>query len=100
MNETAPYPHPPGHFEILARDPGSAARRGRLWTAHGPVETPVFMPVGTQGSVKAMSPAELQEDGLPHSAGQHLSPERPAGHGGDEKPWAACTGSWAGTRPS
>jgi queuine tRNA-ribosyltransferase len=61
MNETAPYPHPPGHFEILARDPGSAARRGRLWTAHGPVETPVFMPVGTQGSVKAMSPAELHD---------------------------------------
>lgn len=61
MNETAPFPHPPGHFEILARDPGSAARRGRLWTAHGPVETPVFMPVGTQGSVKAMSPAELHD---------------------------------------
>lgn len=51
----------PGRFEILARDPGSSARRGRLWTAHGPVETPVFMPVGTQGSVKAVSPAELHE---------------------------------------
>ena len=50
----------PGTFEIMARDPGSAARRGRLWTAHGPVETPVFMPVGTQGTVKAMSPAELE----------------------------------------
>jgi queuine tRNA-ribosyltransferase len=61
MNETASSPPPPGHFEILARDPGSAARRGRLWTAHGPVETPVFMPVGTQGSVKAMSPAELHD---------------------------------------
>jgi queuine tRNA-ribosyltransferase len=61
MNETASFPPPPGHFEILARDPGSAARRGRLWTAHGPVETPVFMPVGTQGSVKAMSPAELHD---------------------------------------
>lgn len=51
----------PGHFEVLARDPGSSARRGRLWTAHGPVDTPVFMPVGTQGSVKAVSPAELNE---------------------------------------
>ncbi len=49
----------PGTFEILARDTSSKARRGRLWTAHGSVETPVFMPVGTQGTVKAMSPAEL-----------------------------------------
>lgn len=53
--------HKPGEFELLARDPKSAARRGRLWTAHGPVETPVFMPVGTQGTVKALSPAELEE---------------------------------------
>jgi queuine tRNA-ribosyltransferase len=49
----------PGTFEVLATDAGSAARRGRLWTAHGAVDTPVFMPVGTQGTVKAMSPAEL-----------------------------------------
>lgn len=53
-------PRKPGEFDVLARDPNSAARRGRLWTAHGPVETPVFMPVGTQGTVKAMSPAELE----------------------------------------
>jgi queuine tRNA-ribosyltransferase len=51
----------PGQFDILARDPGSAARRGRLTTAHGVVETPVFMPVGTQASVKAISPAELAD---------------------------------------
>jgi queuine tRNA-ribosyltransferase len=51
----------PGTFEVLATDPSCAARRGRLWTAHGPVETPVFMPVGTQGTVKALSPAELEE---------------------------------------
>ena len=62
MTESNAAPiHPPGHFEVLARSPGSAARRGRLWTAHGPVETPVFMPVGTQGSVKAVSPLELHE---------------------------------------
>ena len=48
----------PGTFELLATDGG--ARRGRLWTAHGPVETPVFMPVGTQGTVKAMAPDELE----------------------------------------
>src|SRR5213593_2915890 len=40
-------------FEILARD--GAARRGRLTTAHGVVDTPVFMPVGTAGTVKAMT---------------------------------------------
>jgi queuine tRNA-ribosyltransferase len=40
-----------------------AARRGRLELAHGVVETPVFMPVGTYGTVKAMSPAELAEIG-------------------------------------
>ena len=52
-----------GTFEILASDPLSSARRARLHTAHGPVDTPAFMPVGTQGTVKAMSPAELLDDG-------------------------------------
>lgn len=51
----------PGTFEILANDPASPARRGRLHTAHGPVETPVFMPVGTQATVKAVTPRELHE---------------------------------------
>ena len=50
----------PGTFEVLATDPSSKARRGRLTTAHGVVDTPVFMPVGTQGTVKAMSPEELE----------------------------------------
>lgn len=50
-------------FEILQRDPGSLARRGVLHTAHGTVQTPVFMPVGTQASVKAMSNRELEEMG-------------------------------------
>lgn len=53
----------PGTFEILAADSATRARRGRLWTQHGPVETPVFMPVGTQATVKAMSPRELEEAG-------------------------------------
>jgi len=48
-------------FEISHRD--GAARRGRLELAHGTVDTPAFMPVGTYGSVKAMSPAELAEIG-------------------------------------
>src|SRR5262245_28899202 len=46
-------------FAILARDPGTAARRGRITTPHGSVETPAFMPVGTAGSVKAMTPGEV-----------------------------------------
>ena len=54
----------PGKFDILSSDSSSRARRGRLWTAHGPVETPAFMPVGTQATVKAMSPAELKEVGV------------------------------------
>jgi len=48
-------------FELLASD--GAARRGRLHLAHGVVETPVFMPVGTYGSVKAMTPQTLAESG-------------------------------------
>ena len=48
-------------FELVSRDRESKARRGRLITAHGLVETPAFMPVGTQGSVKGVSPRELRE---------------------------------------
>jgi queuine tRNA-ribosyltransferase len=48
-------------FELLATDPNSKARRSRLTTAHGVIETPAFMPVGTQGTVKAVSPRELRE---------------------------------------
>jgi queuine tRNA-ribosyltransferase len=48
-------------FELLATDPASKARRGRLTTAHGVIDTPAFMPVGTQGSVKGVSPRELRE---------------------------------------
>lgn len=49
----------PGTFQILARD--GAARRGTLETAHGTVQTPVFMPVGTQASVKSIDPRDLTE---------------------------------------
>ncbi|HVW69231.1 MAG TPA: tRNA guanosine(34) transglycosylase Tgt [Steroidobacteraceae bacterium] len=45
-------------FELLSTD--GAARRGRLTLAHGVVETPAFMPVGTYGTVKAMTPEELE----------------------------------------
>ena len=46
-------------FELLAQDRQTKARRGRVTTAHGFVNTPAFIPVGTQGSVKAVSPREL-----------------------------------------
>ena len=48
-------------FELLASDQHSKARRGRLKTAHGVIDMPAFMPVGTQGSVKGVSPRELRE---------------------------------------
>ena len=50
-------------FELLKTDATSKARLGRLTTPHGVVDTPVFMSVGTQGSVKALDPRELREMG-------------------------------------
>src|SRR5216117_3019247 len=47
-------------FELLDKDPGARARRGRLHLAHGTVETPVFMPVGTYATVKGMTPDQLR----------------------------------------
>jgi queuine tRNA-ribosyltransferase len=49
------------NFDILASDRHSRARHGRLATQHGVIDTPAFMPVGTQGSVKGVSPRELRE---------------------------------------
>jgi len=49
-------------FTLLHEDPGSRARLGRLATDHGVIETPVFMPVGTVGSVKAVQQRELAAD--------------------------------------
>jgi len=49
-------------FSLLHRDSGSAARRGLLETAHGSIETPIFMPVGTAGSVKAVHQRELTDE--------------------------------------
>ncbi|MGE5389563.1 MAG: tRNA guanosine(34) transglycosylase Tgt [Deltaproteobacteria bacterium] len=51
-------------FEIIKYDKASPARLGRLNTNHGPVDTPVFMPVGTQATVKTMTPPELYEIGV------------------------------------
>jgi queuine tRNA-ribosyltransferase len=49
----------PFHFEILARDSRTQGRLGRITTPHGELTTPIFMPVGTQASVKTVTPEEL-----------------------------------------
>ncbi len=75
-------------FELRKTAPDCRARRGRLLTAHGVVETPVYMPVGTQGTVKAMSQQELASLGyrliLGNTYHLHLRPGedliRRAGH--------------------
>ena len=51
------------HFELLAKDTTTHARRGRLTLNHGVVETPIFMPVGTYGTVKGVMPRSLDEMG-------------------------------------
>jgi queuine tRNA-ribosyltransferase len=62
-------------FELLKTDSSSKARLGKLTTAHGAIDTPVFMSVGTQGSVKAIDPRELREMGTQIILGNtyHLS---------------------------
>src|SRR3954467_15621784 len=62
-------------FELFKKDPSSRARLGRLTTAHGAIDTPVFMPVGTQASVKALDNRELDDMGTQIILGNtyHLS---------------------------
>ena len=52
------------HFEIIKKDSSSQARLGRVETDHGSFATPAFLPVGTQGSVKSLTPEELVEIGV------------------------------------
>ncbi len=61
--EPGPIGRRPVAFEELARDPNSSARVGRLTTPHGIVETPVFMPVGTQATIKGLTPDLVRETG-------------------------------------
>lgn len=89
------------NFELLSQD--SAARRGRMTFARGTVETPVFMPVGTYGTVKAMTPEELRDIGSEIILGNtfHLmlrpGPEIIRRHGGLHEfmhwPWPILTDS-------
>ena len=50
-------------FSLLNEDPRCRARRGRFETPHGTIETPIFMPVGTHGALKAMTPDQVEEAG-------------------------------------
>jgi queuine tRNA-ribosyltransferase len=69
-------PARPFGFSVTHRD--GAARRGRLDTAHGPVETPAFMPVGTRGAVRGVTHRDLREAGtailLANTYHLHLRP--------------------------
>lgn len=49
-------------FSIIAKDPSSGARAGVMQTGHGEIQTPIFMPVGTQGSVKGIHQHELNDE--------------------------------------
>ena len=66
------------HFKVTHKDRGSAARAGAITTPHGTIQTPVFMPVGTHGAVKAVHPTSLVEFGqeiiLANTYHLHLSP--------------------------
>jgi queuine tRNA-ribosyltransferase len=55
---------PSTHFPFKLINQNGKARAGLLKTPHGPVETPIFMPVGTQATVKAVTPAQLEEIGV------------------------------------
>jgi queuine tRNA-ribosyltransferase len=65
-------------FELLATDKTTRARRGRVTTPHGTIETPIFMPVGTHGAMKAMTPAQVDDCGaqviLSNTYHLHLKP--------------------------
>ncbi len=50
-------------FDIHARDPHTRARTGLITTAYGQIETPVFMPVGTRGTLKSLTPGEARDHG-------------------------------------
>ena len=55
----------PIQFELIKTCKQSGARLGRLYTPHGVIDTPCYMPVGTQATVKAMTPRDLKEIGAP-----------------------------------
>ena len=65
-------------FTLISQDQETSARRGRLETPHGVIETPIFMPVGTHAAMKAMTPVQVEESGaqiiLSNTYHLHLRP--------------------------
>jgi len=65
-------------FQLLGKDRTTRARRGRITTPHGTIETPIFMPVGTAAALKALTPAQVEEAGaqivLANTYHLHLQP--------------------------
>ena len=65
-------------YTLLHRDPDSRARAGLFRTPHGDIPLPAFAPVGTQATVKTVSPDELEDAGATLDPQQHLSPLSPS----------------------
>ncbi len=84
-------------FEIAATD--GQARRGQLHCARGVVDTPAFMPVGTYGTVKAMTAEELEQVGAQIVLGNTFHLMLRPGQRADRARWAACTASCTGSGP-
>ena len=86
-------------FDFTIQSTTGPARLGRLDTPHGPLETPVFAPVGTQATVKAMRPRDLRELGatlvLANTYHLYCAPAT-----NSSATWAGCTASWPGAAPS
>ena len=53
----------PPQFDLIKKDSATSARLGKIITPHGIIDTPAFMPVGTQGTVKSMIPEEIKNCG-------------------------------------
>jgi len=65
-------------FTLLKKDPNCSARLGVVSTAHGDIQTPIFMPVATHGAMKPLTPAQIKETGsqiiLSNTYHLHLQP--------------------------
>lgn len=85
------------NFELVHTDPHSAARAGVITTGHGTIETPIFMPVGTVGSVKGVFHLRLAAGGgRADHFGEYLSPVPAAGAPKSSNGPAVCTVSAGG----
>jgi queuine tRNA-ribosyltransferase len=77
-NKQTGAPKPFMIFKLHKKDKQTQARRGTLYTPHGKIETPIFMPVGTHAAMKAMTPAQVKETGaqiiLSNTYHLHLHP--------------------------